>query len=64
MGDVLIGEISNLFPNLIRSKQITNPRQIFENLSGLMLFLDIKETRNKYMRVIQFDSGIDMVFNL
>ena len=35
MGVVLIGEISNLFPNLIRSKQITNPRQIFENLSGV-----------------------------
>ena len=40
------------------------PDRFFQGLSGLMLFLDIKETRNKYMRVIQFDSGIDMVFNL
>lgn len=38
MGDVLSGEIINLFPNLIRSKQIIKADRFFQKICRRSLF--------------------------
>ena len=56
--DVLIGEITNLFPNLIRSKQISNPDRLLKTCRGI--FISIVQSKNRFLWFLSLNIAFDI----